>query len=87
MPTQHSNYFSIGGLIFLVILSKNEENREEKKRKEGETKMESKLKKYEKKERKQRKTLYYILPCCFHILRSYHNFFYNFYTLDFIGHK
>ena len=53
MPIQHSNYFSIGGLIFLVILSKNEENREEKKRKEGETKMESKLKKYEKKERKQ----------------------------------
>lgn len=84
MPIQHSNYFSIGGLIFLVILSKNEENREEKKRKEGETKMESELKKYkEKKDRKQIKTLYYILPCCFHILRSYHNF----YTLDFIGHK
>ena len=45
MLIQHSNYFSIGYLIFLMILSKDKENREEKKRKKGGTKMESKLKK------------------------------------------
>lgn len=56
MPIQHSNYFSIGGLIFSDFIKEWEKLGEEKKRKGRETKNGKLDWKYkEKKDRKQRK--------------------------------